>query len=50
MGVWFGCFSVDKHMCKEEERLTSEEAHAKAAEAAQKRFYLYPFLNFPFFY
>jgi len=36
-------------MCKEEERLTSEEAHAKAAEAAQKRFYLYPFLNFPFF-
>ncbi|KAL2989779.1 hypothetical protein AAZX31_11G158000 [Glycine max] len=37
MGLFFSCFSVDKHMCKEEERLTSEEAHAKAAEAAQKR-------------
>ncbi|KAG4974290.1 hypothetical protein JHK87_031111 [Glycine soja] len=36
MGLFFSCFSVDKHMCKEEERLTSEEAHAKAAEAAQK--------------
>ncbi|KAG5051982.1 hypothetical protein JHK87_004180 [Glycine soja] len=29
--------SIEKCMCKEEERLTSEEAHAKAAEAAQKR-------------
>jgi len=46
MGLCFGCYSVDKRMCKEEERLTYEEAHAKAA---QKRFYLYPFLNFSFF-
>ncbi|RZB65804.1 hypothetical protein D0Y65_041740 [Glycine soja] len=37
MGLCFGCFSVDKCICKEEERLTSEEAHAKAVEAAQKR-------------
>ncbi|KAL5123927.1 hypothetical protein HKD37_02G004418 [Glycine soja] len=37
MGLCFGCFSIEKCMCKEEERLTSEEAHAKAAEAAQKR-------------
>ncbi|KAL2946477.1 hypothetical protein AAZX31_20G016500 [Glycine max] len=37
MGLCFGCFSVDKRMCKEEERLTSEEANAKAAEAAHKR-------------
>jgi len=49
MGLCFGCFSVEKHMRKEEERLTYEEAYAKAAEVAQKRFYLYPFLNFPFF-
>lgn len=39
MGICFGCFGGgDKHMSKEEERLASEEARAKAAEAAQKRF------------
>ncbi|KAH1068140.1 hypothetical protein GYH30_005911 [Glycine max] len=32
MGLCFGCYSVDKRMCKEEERLTYEEAHAKAAQ------------------
>jgi len=48
MGLCFGCFGADKRT-KEEERLASEEARAKAAEAAQKRFYLFPFLNSPFF-
>jgi len=47
MGLCFGCFGADKRMSKEEERLASEEARAKAAEAAQKRFYLFPFLNIP---
>ncbi|KAL2318450.1 hypothetical protein Fmac_032326 [Flemingia macrophylla] len=36
MGLCCGCFGVDKRS-KEEERLASEEARAKAAEAAQKR-------------
>ncbi|KAL9330646.1 hypothetical protein ACSQ67_000256 [Phaseolus vulgaris] len=43
----FGCFGADNRRSKEEERVASEEARAKAAEAAQKRFYLFPFLNFP---
>lgn len=38
MGICFGCFGGgDKRMTKEEERLASEEARARAAEAAQKR-------------
>ncbi|KAK7383225.1 hypothetical protein VNO78_28899 [Psophocarpus tetragonolobus] len=36
MGFCCGCFGVDKRS-NEEERLASEEARAKAAEAAQKR-------------
>jgi len=40
MGICFGCFGGgDKRMSKEEERLASEEARARAAEAAQKRFF-----------
>ncbi|KAJ7976839.1 Histone H4 transcription factor [Quillaja saponaria] len=38
MGLCFGCFGGDNnHMTKEEQRLASEEARARAAEAAQKR-------------
>ncbi|KAF7817436.1 uncharacterized protein G2W53_031405 [Senna tora] len=38
MGLCFGCFGGgNKRMTKEEERLASEEARARAAEAAQKR-------------
>ncbi|XP_061358024.1 uncharacterized protein LOC133302283 [Gastrolobium bilobum] len=38
MGLCFGCFGGgDKRMTKEEERLASEEARNRAAEAAQKR-------------
>ncbi|KAK7321640.1 hypothetical protein VNO77_32472 [Canavalia gladiata] len=38
MGLCFGCFGVgDKHTSKEEDIMASEEARAKAAEAAQKR-------------
>lgn len=38
MGLLCGCFGWDnKRMTKEEERLASDEARAKAAEAAQKR-------------
>lgn len=49
MGLCFGCFGVgDKRMSKEEERIASEEARAKAAEAAQKRFIFIHFLIFPF--
>ncbi|KEH35825.1 putative small VCP/p97-interacting protein [Medicago truncatula] len=38
MGLCFGCFDGgNKRMTKEEERLASEEARARAAEAAQKK-------------
>ncbi|CAJ2643895.1 unnamed protein product [Trifolium pratense] len=38
MGLCFGCFvGGNKRMTKEEERLASEEARARAAEAAQKK-------------
>ncbi|KAL4372425.1 hypothetical protein AHAS_Ahas06G0264500 [Arachis hypogaea] len=39
MGMFCSCFNGgnDKRMTKEEERLASEEARAKAAEAAEKR-------------
>src|SRR4051812_15448511 len=52
MGICFGCFGGgDKHMSKEEERLASEEARAKAAEAAQKRFFSkFPLLFLRIFY
>lgn len=47
MGICFGCFGGgDKRMTKEEERLASEEARARAAEAAQKRF----ISKFPLFF
>lgn len=45
MGICFGCFGGgDKRMTKEEERLASEEARARAAEAAQKRFIPFSFV------
>lgn len=44
MGLCFGCFDGgNKRMTKEEERLASEEARARAAEAAQKKCF---FLSF----
>lgn len=52
MGFCCDCFGGgDSRMTKEEERLASEEARARAAEAAQKRFTLLPFVNIkiPFF-
>ena len=43
MGLCFGCLDGgNKRMTKEEERLASEEARARAAEAAQKKYF--PFL------
>lgn len=49
MGLCFGCFGGGSNrMTKEEERLASEEARARAAEAAQKRFLTFiPFFKFP---
>jgi len=39
MGLCFGCFDGgNKRMTKEEERLASEEARARAAEVAQKKY------------
>ena len=48
MGICCSCFDGgnDKRMTKEEERLASEEARAKAAEAAQKRSNPLPLLPF----
>ena len=52
MGICYcSCFDGDnnKRMTKEEERLASEEARAKAAEAAQKRSNPLPLLPFSLF-